>query len=597
MKPKINFDPQQYHKQLTTILTEVEETPDQKWSSKRLHKLLRENPKDGKGMFSRNHLVEGYKYLIKTGDLDFQQKVQDRIRLKPTRTISGVTPVTVLTKPFPCPGKCIFCPNDVRMPKSYLKDEPGAQRAERNNFDPYLQTYNRLLALESIGHNTGKVELIVLGGTWSFYPESYQIWFIKRCFDAMNDFGVADRRDDVKTKNNFEEADKAPNRKIDGSRKSYNQIINEVVHGKGKKLISQTEQAGWAELEKAQLKNEKAKSRSVGLVIETRPDWINEKEIVKFRKLGATKIQIGIQSLNDEIMELNKRGHGRKATEEAIRLLRLGGFKIHAHWMPNLYGSTVEKDIEDYHRLWEKEIQPDELKVYPTSIISNTGLYDLFKKGEYKPYSYEELLKVMTEIMPLTPRFCRLTRVVRDIPSTDIVAGNKLTNFRQIAEEELKNQERECQCIRCREIKDQKFKIEDLELEKLEYTTSVGKEVFLSYRTKKTDKTDKSDKIVGFLRLSLPKKSLAKDHFIDELQNAAVIREVHVYGRVVNVGAQKDQKAQHLGLGTQLVKLAEDLATKNKYPKIAVISAIGTRDYYRKLGFELEELYMSRTLD
>lgn len=585
-----NFNPNRYKSQLTEILTKVEEIPDEKWSYKRFHKLLRKSPKDGKGMFSRNQLVEGYKYLVAEGDLQYEQKVLDRIKLRPVRTISGVTPVTVLTKPFPCPGKCIFCPNDVRMPKSYLKDEPGAQRAERNSFDPYLQTYNRLLALESIGHNTGKVELIVLGGTWSFYPESYQIWFIKRCFDAMNDFGIRDRRDEVKTKNDFEEADKSPARKIDGSRKSYNQIINEVVHNKGKKLISENEQSDWDVLLKAQEQNETAKSRCVGLVIETRPDWINEGEIIKFRKLGATKIQIGIQSLNDKVMELNKRGHGRKETENAIRLLRMGGFKIHAHWMPNLYGSSVKEDIEDYKRLWENEIQPDELKVYPTSIIANTGLYDKFRSGEFKPYSHEELLKVMTEIMPLTPRFCRLTRVVRDIPSTDIVAGNKFTNFRQIAEDEIKRQKKQCQCIRCREIKNAKFSRDDLALEKIEYDTPIGKEIFISYKTKR------DDKIVGFLRLSLPKRTIIKNHFIDELQDAAVIREVHIYGQVVDIGGKENEKAQHLGLGTSLIQEAEKTASQKNYPKIAVISAIGTRNYYRKLGFEREDLYMNKSL-
>lgn len=586
---KSDYRPQDYQQELEVIFEKVGKIPDEKWSYKKFHKILRQHPKDGIGMLSRNHLVEGYRFLTEQGRIKFEQRMLDRIKMRPTRTISGVTPVTVLTKPFPCPGKCIFCPNDVRMPKSYLKDEPGAQRAERNSFDPYLQTYNRLLALQNIGHSTGKAELIILGGTWSFYPEAYQIWFVKRCFDALNDFGRVDGRSKVKAQNDFEEADKAPNRKIDGSRKSYNQIVNEVVYNKGRKLISANEQTSWTELEKAQSKNEKADNRCVGLVIETRPDWINEAEIIKFRKLGATKIQIGIQSLNDAVMKLNKRGHGRKETEEAIRLLRLGGFKIHAHWMPNLYGSTVYRDIEDYHRLWEKEIQPDELKIYPTSIISNTGLYDLFKHGEYKPYSYEELLKVLTEIMPLTPRFCRLTRVVRDIPSTDIVAGNKLTNFRQIAEAELKKREKHCQCIRCREIKDQKFNIDDLELEKLDYTTSVGKELFLSYKTKKTDK------IVGFLRLSLPKKSLVKNHFIDELQNSAVIREVHVYGQVVNIG-ENDKKAQHMGLGKKLIKLAEAIARENNFPKISVISAIGTREYYRKLGFELEGLYMNKAI-
>lgn len=587
---KSKFNPTEYKNQLTEILTEVEEISDTKWSSKKLHKLLRKSPKDGKGMFSRNQLVEGYKYLVAEGAFKYEQKVVDRIKLRPVRTISGVTPVTVLTKPFPCPGKCIFCPNDVRMPKSYLKDEPGAQRAERNSFDPYLQTYNRLLALESIGHNTSKVELIVLGGTWSFYPENYQIWFVKRCFDAMNDFGVRDRREEIKTRNDFEEADKTPNRTIDGKRKSYNQIISEVVHNKGKKLFSENEKSDWEELELVHEINETAKSRCVGLVIETRPDWINEKEIVKFRRLGATKIQIGIQSLNNKVLDLNKRGHGVDATWKAIKLLRMGGFKIHAHWMPNLFGSSVKEDIRDYKRLWRKEVQPDELKIYPTSIIGNTVLFDKYKSGEYKPYSYEELLHVMTEIMPLTPRFCRLTRVVRDIPSTDIVAGNKFTNFRQIAEEELKRQEKKCQCIRCREIKSQKFAKDDLELEIIEYSSPVGKDIFLSYKTKI------DDKIVGFLRLFLPKKVLSKNHFIEELRNSAIIREVHVYGQVVDIGDKIDKKAQHVGLGTKLVEKAEGIARKKKYPKISVISAIGTREYYRKLGFKLNELYMRKSL-
>lgn len=584
------MDPKKYKAEFELIFQEISLIPDNKWSYKKFHKILRNHPRDGAGIFSRNNLVEGYRYLSEVAGTEVDQKVLDRIKMRPTRTISGVTPVTVLTKPFPCPGKCIFCPNDVRMPKSYLRDEPGAQRAERNSFDPYLQTYNRLLALHNIGHNTSKVELIVLGGTWSFYPESYQIWFVKRCFDAMNDFGVEDNRDKVKVQNDFEEADKAPNRKIDGGRKSYNQIINEVVHNKGKRLISETEMTTWESLESAHKLNENAKSRCVGLVIETRPDWINETEIIKFRRLGATKIQIGIQSLDDKVMELNKRGHGRKETENAIRLLRLGGFKIHAHWMPNLYGSTVENDILDYNRLWEKQIQPDELKVYPTSIISNTGLYDLYKKGEYKPYTYEELLKVMTEIMPMTPRYCRLTRIVRDIPSTDIVAGNKLTNFRQIAELELERTEKKCQCIRCREIKGKSIREEDLELEKIEYMTEVGKEIFLSFKTKS------EDKIIGFLRLSLPKKLLVKNHFIEELRDSAMIREVHVYGSVVDVGIKQSQKSQHLGIGTKLVKLAEKLASEDKYHKISVISAIGTREYYKKLGFVLGKLYMVKNI-
>ena len=585
-----NFKPENYRQELLTILDKVEKVTDSKWSYKKFHKILRDHPKDGIGMFSRHNLVEGYRYLFANKLLKQNPVLQERIKMRPTRTISGVTPVTVLTKPFPCPGKCIFCPNDVRMPKSYLRDEPGAQRAERNSFDPYLQTYNRLLALKNIGHDTGKVELIVLGGTWSFYPIEYQIWFIKRCFDAINDFPNVDNREKVRTINNFEEADKSPNLKIDGSRKSYNQIINEVVHHKGKKLISENEKTSWDELLKAHKLNEKAETRCVGLVIETRPDWIDEVEIIKFRKLGATKIQIGIQSLNDKVMKLNKRGHGRAETENAIKLLRLGGFKIHAHWMPNLYGSTVEGDINDYKKLWSIKIRPDELKVYPTSIIANTELFDIYKKGGFKPYNHEELLKVMTEVMLLTPRYCRLTRVVRDIPSTDIVDGNKLTNFRQIAENELQRKKQKCECIRCREIKGKNVNLADLEREIINYKSEIGTEKFISFKTKE------SDKIVGFLRLSLPDSDNSTKHFIPEIRNCAMIREVHVYGTALDVGSKDEKKSQHLGLGKTMVKLAEEYAQQKGFKKIAVISAIGTREYYKKLGFELGELYMSKPI-
>ena len=363
-----------------------------------------------------------------------------------------------------------------------------------------------------------------------------------------------------------------------------------MVHNKGKKLISETEQADWDALIEAQERNEDANSRCIGLVIETRPDWINENEIVKFRKLGATKIQIGIQSLNDKVMELNKRGHGKAETEEAIRLLRMGGFKIHAHWMPNLYGSTPELDIRDFKRLWGKSIRPDELKIYPTSIIENTGLLDLYKEGKYKPYTYEELLHVMVSILPLTPRYCRLTRIIRDIPSTDIIAGNKLSNFREIAEKELQKLEKRCQCIRCREIQTGKFSEQDLEIEQIKYRSTIGEEIFISVKTRETDK------IVAFLRLTLPTKSISERHFIDELSNSAIIREVHVYGQAVDVGKKSEKKAQHMGLGTILVEKAQEISRDKGFKKIAVISAIGTRNYYRKLGFYLESLYMTKYL-
>ncbi|MEI7579324.1 MAG: tRNA uridine(34) 5-carboxymethylaminomethyl modification radical SAM/GNAT enzyme Elp3 [bacterium] len=570
----------EYLDELEVILQEIAALP--KNSEKAVQLILRKYPKDKKGVFAKDELVAAYRELVKIGKLKANQDLLNRIKLKPTRTMSGVTTVTVLTKPFPCPGTCIFCPNDVRMPKSYLTNEPGAQRAERNLFDPYLQVYNRLLAIFNAGHNTDKVELIILGGTWSFYPETYQIWFIQRCFDALNDFGVIDQRGLVQTKNIFGGNVKSATKQ---TTKNYNQVITSLVQSQAASFIAPEEQSTWNQLISAQEKNEAAKSRCVGLVIETRPDFITEAEVIRMRKLGATKVQIGIQSLNDHVLKLNKRGHNVAATAKAFELLRLGGFKIHAHWMPGLYGSDVAADIIDYQKLWQLEFQPDELKLYPVSVIKNTELNLLFEQGKFQPYNYEQTLEVLAETMKNTPRYCRITRVIRDIPSQDIVSGNKFTNFRQIAELDLAKRGLQCQCIRCREVRKEEVKETDLVLDVITYETTISQEFFLSFKTKK------SDKIAGFLRLSLIKNH-NQNNFITELQGAAMIREVHVYGQVVAIGEHSIGKSQHLGLGTKLIKAAEKLANKNGYYQIAVISAIGTRKYYQKLGYEKEGMYL-----
>ena len=467
------------------------------WRENDLATILRKYPKNGKGLYRHDELVKEYKKLVGKNVFKQSKNIENRIRLKPTRTQSGVATVAVLMKPFPCPGECIFCPNETNMPKSYIASEPGAQRALKYDFNPYLQTYNRIRALQNIGHKTDKIELIILGGTCSVYPEDYTIWFVKRCFDAMNNFGV----------------------------KSFEK--DEGV-----------ESVSWEELEKAQKVNEKSKCRNVGLVLETRPDYITKEEIIRLRKLGATKIQIGIQSLDDNILKKNLRGHGVKESKKAFELLRLAGFKIHAHWMPNLYGSTINKDIEDYKKLWSKDFSPDELKIYPTSIIKNTALEKYYREGKYTPYSYDQLLKLFQNILPLTPRYCRLTRIVRDIPSDEILAGNKLTNFRQIAEREIRKKGIEIEDIRSREIRGEKITWNDIELEILEYETSVSKEYFISYKTKE------KEKICSFLRLSLP----TKENYIDELKDSSIIREVHVYGNVVRIGKENKGQPQHLGL-------------------------------------------------
>ena len=596
---KYTFEPKDYKDQLLSIIsllpTELLNDNSKMKFAQKLNSILRQFPKDNHNLFSRSELIAGYAYLFANKLVESNDNIIQALKLKPIRTISGIIPITVLTKPYPCPGKCIFCPNDIRMPKSYIASEPGAQRALRNACDPYLQTYNRLLALSNIGHTVEKVELIILGGTWSAYPKPYQIWFVKRCFEAMNDFGSErDQRTDIP------EADFTDTFAEHKGVVNYNEEIN-----KHNATLHQTQEANWAELITEQEKNVTAKYRCVGLVLETRPDFIDKTEVINLRRLGATKIQIGIQCLDNKILQANQRGITVNQMKRAFRLLRTAGFKIHAHWMPNLYGATPESDKVDYLKLWQFDFFPDELKIYPTSIIKGTILSDLYEQGKYRPYTLEELTDLLKFCFENTPRFVRLTRIIRDIPSDEILAGNKKSNLRQIVELEMAKEGKICNCIRCREIQDQKFVLEDLEMETIDYETSIGKEKFISFKTKSDENKEgpknldpklKADRLVSFLRLCLTDFKLCRDNFITELSDCAVIREVHVYGKVEKIGTVGSENAQHLGLGKQMMQEAEKIAKKAGYKKIAVISAIGTREYYTKLGYALNELYLIKEL-
>lgn len=546
------FDVEKYKDQIREILVEIESAP--KFNQYKFRQILQRHPKDGNSLYSKDHLIRGYKYLIKHKEFDKSQLIEKRIKMKPTRTISGVVPVTVLTKPFHCPAECIFCPLEKNMPKSYLRDEPGAQRAERNKFSPYDQVYNRLLALRNIGHPTSKVELIVLGGTWSYYPKPYQVWFVREMFRALNDFGV---RPSIKE-----------------------------LEPKGM-AVRKLQDFYWDSLIQEQKKNETAQSRSVGLSIETRPDFVTEEEVIRLRRLGCTKIQIGVQSTDDKVLDLNKRGHHHDASVKAADTLRAAGFKVQIHYMPNLYGSTPKVDIEGYKRLYkDRDVLPDELKLYPTSIIKNTELYNIWERGDYKPYDEKTLLNILVECLDSTKEFTRLSRVIRDIPSTYIEAGNKKTNFREMAERELYKQGRTVKDIRAREIRTDEFDDDTLSLKPVIYETNISEEQFLQLVTPE-------NKIVGFLRLSLPRE---KHQFIYELKGNAIIREIHVYGVSLEIDKKDPKKAQHLGLGTRLIEEASKRAREKGYKKLSVISAIGTREYYRKKGFEDGELYQHRNL-
>ena len=607
--PKYELDVEEHREQLIPLLKVILAAP-KRLTSREHQQLMRRYPKPaGEGFYSLANLLDAWRAFAGQGDIPaYDEALLYKLRRKPVRTLSGVTPVTVLTKPFPCPGTCVFCPNDVRMPKSYLADEPGAQRAEKNAFDPYLQTYMRLHTYHNLGHSTDKIEIIVLGGTWSFYPETYQIWFIKRIFDALRDFGQGeDGRAEVVAalrQNSMFHGEQISNAVIQGAdmAASYNQVVQNIYADEmyrsrglvdeilsGRRARSPVDEyATWKELERAQRENETAPCRSVGLVIETRPDHINEDEVIRIRRLGCTKVQIGFQSLDDRVLAMNKRGHDVAATRRAVKLLRKAGFKIHAHWMPNLYGSSPGADRADYEKMFaDEDFRPDELKIYPCSLIESAELMQRYQAGDWRPYSHDELLELLVGCFEMTPEYCRLTRVIRDIPGTDIVDGNKVTNFRQLVERELERRGSASNDIRAREIRRDPVTDGDLRLHIREYRSSVGDEVFLQYITQER-------KIAAFLRLCLPTADEAP--LLEELTGCAMIREVHVYGLSLGIGKAMSGRAQHLGLGSRLLEQAAQIAVERGYARLAVISAIGTRDYYRKRGFQDGALYQIRDL-
>ncbi|MBN1429758.1 MAG: tRNA uridine(34) 5-carboxymethylaminomethyl modification radical SAM/GNAT enzyme Elp3 [Anaerolineae bacterium] len=493
--------------------------------------LVRRLSRAGHPTFSKDYVRRGYLALVDVGALQPDEETLLRLTMKPVRTLSGVAPVTVLTKPYACPGHCIFCPDDSRMPKSYLSNEPGAMRALMLDFDPFVQVDERLKAMSRIGHTTDKVELLILGGTWSAYPVDYQEWFVRRCFDAMNG------------------------------------------------CQAQT-------IEEAHRCNEQAAYRNTGLVIETRPDCITAEEVRRLRWLGVTRVQLGVQSINDEILTLNRRGETTADARRAIRLLRGAGFKIAVHWMPNLLGATPESDLADFRRLWDNpSLRPDEVKIYPTGLLRGTELYDHYRRGDYRPYSETALIDLVAACKQITPPYCRLNRVMRDIPAPEIADGVLTSNLRQVVQQQLIDSGTPCQCIRCREVRRETVDPARLHFERLAYDTDHSREVFLSAETPE-------GKLAGFLRLSLPTTPAT----LDEINGQAIIRHLQVYGPALAIADQSDGQAQHQGIGGKLIALAREEAIEAGFEAMAVISAAGTRAYYRRHGFALGDLYMSTSL-
>jgi len=500
--------------------------------------LLRRYP-SADGTYAKSQLLDAYQRLVQGGALKRDKGLERRLRGRPVRTISGVAPVAVLTEPYPCPGTCLFCPDQREAPKSYLDGEPGVLRALQNDYDPYAQTHVRIQSLQAIGHATDKVELLILGGTWSAYPLEYREWFLRRCFDAMNE-------------------------------------------------------SESATLVEALARNETAAHRNVGLVVETRPDWITPAEVWALRHQAVTKVQIGAQSFDDTILALNRRGHTVADVQHAVRMLRLGGFKIVLHWMPNLYGATPESDLADFTRMWDDPgLRPDEIKIYPTALVEGTDLYTLWEQGQYAPYDEDTLIDLLVQCKTRVPPYCRINRLMRDIPAQYIVAGTTKSNLRQIVQTQMQERGVVCQCIRCREVRGKELAaegdtaLETLSLEVLSYATDATQEHFLQYLTP-------AGHLAAFLRLSLP--FAPRDELpIPEIREAAMVRELHVYGPAQALG-QRGLAVQHRGLGTRLLDAAAALAREAGFRQLAVIAAAGTRPYYRDRGFTAGELYLSRML-
>ena len=518
------------------------------------------------------------------------------LRLKPTKTSSGIAVITVMPMPFDCPhGKCIYCPGGIEdnTPLSYVGTEPVTKIAQLVNYDPFRQVWSKAIQLIERGHNVDKAELVIVGGTFPFYPVSYQKDFVKKCYDAFSLFDM----------HLF-------------SKKAYS------VESARNELILEFKLS--EDLEEAKKNNEKSNLRCVGLTIETKPDYCKKEHIDTMLELGTTRIEIGVQSLSNEVYKAVNRGHGLNDVYEAFYLAKNCGYKIVAHMMPGLPKSTIKQDIDDFKKLFEDErLKPDMLKIYPTLVIENTGLHKLYQEKKYNSYSTDDLVKILVEIKKTIPPWVRIMRIQREIESSDVISGPKIGNLRQLVLFELEKQGIKCKCIRCREIGlksvQTEFSKDDLNLCRSDYFSSGGKEIFLSFETKD------NNIIFGFLRLRLMPNP-QRDELTGVVENgdlaggkilSGVVRELHVYGPLVRIGEKttedssleknnnsnntirkrKGHAYQHKGLGQKLLEEAENIC-KQEYSlrKLSVISAIGTREYYRKFGYIINGPYVTKLL-
>lgn len=463
------------------------------------------------------------------------------LKMKPTRTASGVSVVAVMVKPHSCPhGRCAYCPGgvDYGAPQSYLGEEPALMRAKAHGFDPYDQTHNRLKQYLNTGHELDKVELIIMGGTFNTLPRSYQERFVTQCLKALNDFPEKKR--------------------------------------------------GESTLKEEKRRNQEASVKNSGIVFETRPDQCSEQQINQILKMGGTHVELGVQTTNPRVLKKVGRQHTLQDTVQATRRLKDAGLKVTYHLMPFLPGWTPESDKKIFEQVFDNpDYRPDELKIYPCTVIDNTLLYDWWRREEYEPGSDEDAIEILSEVKKEIPAWVRIKRIMRDVPAPLIEAGPKKGNLRQLVQKRMEEKGWECACIRCREaglqsLRGEKMKGE-VEYKKRTYRASKGTEHFISYEAE--------NYLVGFARLRIPHQPWRK-----ELREAVILRQLHVFGKLVPVGEEPGMRWQHKGYGKKLMRKAENIARQEGFKKMAVISGIGVRPYYRKLGYSLEGAYMTKKL-
>jgi len=483
--------------------------------------------------------------MIRLLKAEEKRKLLPLLKRKITRTISGITVVAVMTKPYPCPQlkPCAYCPGGppFGVPQSYTGFEPATMRGLQNEFDPYLQVRSRIEQLEAIGHTVDKIELIIMGGTFPAMPFDYQTWFVQRSLDAITN--------------------------------------NES-----------------ASLEEAKKKAEKSRIRNVGITLETRPDWAKERHVDQMLSMGVTRVELGVQNPNDEVYHFVGRAHTVQDVVEATRITKDAGLKVAYHLMPGMPGSRREEDLMAFKKVFtDSDFRPDMIKIYPCLVLRDTEAYEWYCEGTYRPYTSEEAADFIVEVKKIVPSWMRIMRVQRDIPAPLIVAGVNRSNLRQLVQQRLKELGIRCKCIRCREVGHRlvvdgvKPDLDKVEVFTTKYAASEGMEVFISVEDLE------NDVLIGYLRLRIPSGKAHRPEM--KAESCSVVRELRVFGPLVPVGRRLVGAWQHRGFGGVLLAEAERV-TREDYGlrKVLVISALGTKEYYMRFGYGYDGVYMSKML-